>query len=86
MTELDNLRSKLFKIDEELINILYKRLSLIHKIWEIKKKENIPIFQLQIFLKRLAKLMALARSKWMKADFIHKIYNFIHKESLKVQK
>lgn len=44
MTELNLLRKKIDKVDEQLIQLLKERIEISKKIGEIKKKNNIAIY------------------------------------------
>ena len=44
MTKLDQYREEIEKIDEQLFNLLSRRMSISMKIGEYKKENNLPIF------------------------------------------
>ena len=43
MKDIDRLRSKLDKIDLEILGLLLKRLEIVRKIGSIKNMQNLPI-------------------------------------------
>ena len=44
MDELSNLRSGINDIDSQIFSLLLQRLGLVYNISEIKKKQNLPIY------------------------------------------
>ena len=74
--QLEDLRKQIDGIDESIVNLLAKRMKVVEKVGQLKKKSNIPV---------------LDKSRWQKIikskkGFVKKIWKVIHKEALKVEK
>ena len=75
-TQLDDFRKQIDKIDNQIVDLLAKRMKVVKKVGQLKKKNNIPV---------------LDKSRWQKVikskkGFVQKIYNIIHEEALKIEK
>lgn len=76
MKNIKDLRKEIDKIDSSIVTLLVKRMEMVKKIGQLKKKKNIP---------------ALDQSRWnevikTKKGFIKKIWEIIHDEALKIEK
>ncbi|MEI6899785.1 MAG: chorismate mutase, partial [Bacteroidota bacterium] len=84
-TRLEELRSEIDKLDEELIDILSRRMSIVEEIGKYKKENNITILQLkrwsQIIHGRVNSAVKLGLSK----EFISKLLEALHEESISRQ-
>lgn len=83
--KLNQFRSMIDEIDEELITILRKRISVIEEIGKYKKEHNITVFQLERWQEILR-----TRSQWgeklgLSRNHIEKICQLLHEESIRVQ-
>ncbi|HEY6162981.1 MAG TPA: chorismate mutase [Bacteroidia bacterium] len=83
--QLAQLRVLIDEIDEDLLEILAKRMEVIEKIGEYKRDNNVTILQLERWLEILRTRTASGISKGMKKDFIEKICTLLHKESIRRQ-
>ncbi len=83
--QLQNLRNEIDIIDNQLLEILARRLSIIEKIGDFKKKHNITILQSErskfIFSDRMSKGSALN----IQQDFLKSILKTIHNEAIRIQ-
>jgi len=82
---LAQLRRIVDSIDEELIQILAKRMKVIEKIGEYKRDNNITIFQLERWNEILDTRSALGSNLDLDLDFITRIMMEVHKESIQLQ-
>jgi len=82
---LMQLRRIIDSIDEELLQILAKRLQVIAEIGEHKKDHNITIFQLERWSEILNTRGELAQKLNLDAEFVKRIMSEIHKESIQIQ-
>lgn len=84
--KLANLRKKIDIVDEKLLTVLAKRITLVRKISKFKKAHNIALLdenrRNEVLNTQLSKGAKLGLSK----DLIKKLYSLIHKYSIKVQK
>jgi chorismate mutase len=82
---LEQLRSEIDKLDEELIEVLARRMFVVEEIGKYKKENNITILQLkrwsQVIRERIQNGIELGLSR----DFILKLLEAIHEESIQRQ-
>lgn len=74
--QLKDLRKQIDEVDNQIVDLLAKRMMVVKKIGRLKKKNNIP---------------ALDESRWQKVirskkGYFKKIYEIIHMEALKIEK
>lgn len=82
---LDMLRRKIDKLDEELLDILQKRLAVVETIGNYKKKNSVTVLQPDRWQEILTKASQTARELKMNPDFVEKIFKAIHEESINTQ-
>jgi chorismate mutase len=85
LDRLIQLRRIIDSIDEELLQILAKRLKVIEEIGEHKKDHNITIFQMERWNEILNTTISLAEKLNLDPDFVKRIMSEIHKESIQIQ-
>jgi chorismate mutase len=85
LNELEQLRTVIDEIDDELVNILKKRNSVVEKIGTYKKQHHITIFQLQRWQTILKTRAQWAEKMGMSRGYIEKICQLLHEESIKIQ-
>lgn len=83
--KLNNFRQIIDEIDEELINILRKRISVIEDIGLYKKDHNITVFQLERWQEILRTRSQLAEKLGLSRNHIEKLCQLLHDESIRVQ-
>ena len=83
--ELLLLRKQIDLLDDELLNILSQRSDVSRKIAEIKLHNNLPILQLDRWEKLLQNHLSEAEKKHLSPEFIRKIFETIHSESVRLQ-
>jgi chorismate mutase len=83
--KLNNFRQIIDEIDEELINLLRKRISIIEDIGLYKKEHNITVFQLERWQEILRTRSQLAEKLGISGNHIEKLCQLLHEESIKVQ-
>jgi chorismate mutase len=83
--KLEELRSEIDKLDEEMIDILARRMAIVEEIGQYKKENNITILQLkrwsQIIHERVNNGIALGLSR----RFLLKLLETLHEESIQRQ-
>lgn len=84
--ELYSLRKKVDIIDKNILNLLGKRMNLSRQIGKVKKENGIPLLDEDRWKKVLQSKISKAESLKLSKEFIQKIYNLIHKYSLRIQK
>lgn len=85
INQLEQLRSIIDELDEELINKFSSRMAIIEKIGEYKHENNVTILQLERWEQILKKRSFLANKVGLSDDFIKKMLELVHQESIRVQ-
>ncbi|MBN1198279.1 MAG: bifunctional 3-deoxy-7-phosphoheptulonate synthase/chorismate mutase type II [Bacteroidales bacterium] len=84
-SQLEELRSEIDKIDQQLIDIIAQRMGIVEQIGKYKKVNKITILQLkrwnQIFRERIKDGEELGLSR----EFIMKLLEIVHEESIQRQ-
>ncbi|HXB42272.1 MAG TPA: chorismate mutase [Bacteroidia bacterium] len=83
--QLTNIRNDIDKIDLEIINLVKARLDLVEKIAAEKKQKHVTAFQLERYINILKSRGQWANEKNLTKDFIEKLYQLIHEESIRTQ-
>ena len=82
---LHELRSQIDECDNNLIEILSKRMRVAREIGTYKKEHNMPILQTVRYNEILDKRGAQGALCGMDSDFIKKVFEAIHEESVRQQ-
>ncbi len=85
INKLEQLRSVIDDLDEELINKFSSRMSIIQKIGEYKQENNVTILQLERWEQILKNRSFLADKVGLSDEFIKKMLELVHQESIRVQ-
>ncbi len=85
INKLEQLRSVIDGLDEELINKFSSRMSIIRKIGEYKHENNVTILQLERWEQILKNRSFLADKVGLSDEFIKKMLELVHQESIRVQ-
>lgn len=83
--KLKSLRSMIDEVDDELINLLAKRLQIIEEIALYKKDQNITVFELERWQEILRTRSQWAEKLGVSRHHIEKICQILHEESIRVQ-
>lgn len=83
--KLNNFRQMIDEIDDELMNILRKRISVIEEIGSYKKEHNITVFQLERWQEILRTRSQWAEKLGLSRNHIEKICQLLHEESIRIQ-
>ncbi len=84
-TILHELRNMIDDIDEDLLNLLKKRILVIEEIANYKKINNIAIFQLERWQEIIRTRAKLADKLGLNRQHVEKICQLLHEESIKHQ-
>lgn len=85
LDKLSQYRNMINEIDDELINVLKKRMNIIEQIGEYKKEHSITIFQLERWQEILRTRSQWAEKLGIPRAFIEKICQQLHEESIRIQ-
>lgn len=82
---LKNYREQISSLDKEIIYLLSRRFIIVNEIWNIKKQENTPVLQKDIWEKLLSENIEKAQELGLEIKLIEDIWNRIHEESLRIE-
>lgn len=83
--QLSDVRTDIDKIDEEIVTLIKARLNLVEKIADEKKVKNVTAFQLERYITILKSRGAWANNQGLNKEFIEKLFQLIHEESIRTQ-
>lgn len=83
--QLEDLRRKIDNLDRELIETLAARMSVVEKIGEYKKDNNVTTFQVNRWDEIMKNRAEIGQKMNLSPDYITQIFNTIHEESVKKQ-
>ncbi|MBM2816090.1 MAG: Chorismate mutase [Ignavibacteria bacterium] len=86
MEKLKKYRRKLFKIDEEIIRLLGKRMKISSKIGILKNENDLDIEQNEFWNESSVIRKQTSESYNLSTGFIEELFLLIHQESIKVQR
>lgn len=84
--ELERLRLSIDAVDEQLIELLAQRMALSRRIGQEKMAHGISFYQPRRWQQLLTERCAEGARKGLVDDFIIKLYDLIHEESLRLQR
>lgn len=82
---LEDLRRQIDRIDYELLQILAARTSIVDKIGEYKRDNNVTVLQLERWAQILNDRIPYGEHHGLNGEFVHQLYELIHNESLRLQ-
>jgi chorismate mutase len=83
--KLSQFRNMIDEVDDELINVLKKRMTIIEEIGHYKKEHEITIFQLERWQEILKTRSQWAEKLGIPKAFIEKMCQQLHDESIRIQ-
>lgn len=83
--KLTQFRKMIDEVDDELINVLRKRMSIIEQIGEYKKEHDLTIFQLERWQEILRTRSQWAEKLGIPRAHTEKICQLLHEESIRIQ-
>lgn len=86
INQLDGFRKQIDKIDDQIVNLLAKRMHVVKKVGVFKKQQNIPPLDANRWQQVLNSKMEEAKSLGLNPEMIKEIYEIIHKFALKIEK
>lgn len=82
---LSDLRNRIDKLDDELLEILCKRMEVSREIGQYKKEHRIPVVQMKRHDEIMKKRIQMAEKMGMSRDFMRNLLSSIHEESVRQQ-
>jgi chorismate mutase len=83
--KLEELRTEIDKLDEELIDILARRMMIVEEIGKYKKKHSITILQLKRWSEIIRDRVNAGVELGLSRDFLLKLLESLHEESIQRQ-
>lgn len=83
--KLNDIRVSIDNIDAEILNLVKARLELVKQIADEKKDKHVAAFQLERYIGIIKSRGEWASEKKLTKDFIEKLYQLIHEESIRTQ-
>ena len=83
--KLEELRSEIDKLDEELIDILSRRMNIVEEIGKYKKENNITILQLKRWSRIIHDRVNNGVRLGLSRDFLLRLLEALHEESIQRQ-
>lgn len=80
--KLEQYREEIDSIDTQLVELLAKRMDVVENIGSYKQKKNVTIFQLCRWERIIKTRKELAEKLGLSGDFIVKLLQLVHKESI----
>ncbi|QNM84450.1 bifunctional 3-deoxy-7-phosphoheptulonate synthase/chorismate mutase type II [Polaribacter pectinis] len=82
---LDNLRAQINVADDQLIELLGKRMKVSDEIGALKKQKNVAVLQSKRWNEILGNMILEGESKGLSEEFVLKMFKAIHQESINHQ-
>jgi len=82
---LSNLRAQIDVVDNQLIDLLGKRMKVADGIGAIKKEKNVAVLQSKRWNEILGKMILEGEDRGLSEEFILKIFKAVHQESINHQ-
>lgn len=83
--KLEELRSEIDKLDEEMIDILGRRMDIVEEIGKYKKENNITILQLKRWSRIIHDRVDTGVRIGLSREFLLKLLEALHEESIQRQ-
>ena len=84
-SELDNLRAQIDVIDNQIIDLLGKRMKTSDGIGALKKQKNVAVLQSKRWNEILGKMVLEGEQHGLSEEFILKMFKAVHQESINHQ-
>lgn len=84
-SDLEDLREKIDRVDQEIIDTLKMRMGVVNKIGELKRDSNVTAFQVHRMGEMLNNRMQRGSDQGLREEYIKELYNIIHEESVRTQ-
>lgn len=84
-TDINILREQIDQCDDELLELMNRRMSICNEIGKLKKDKKLQVVQTDRYDTILQKMTTQAGKMGLSADFIKKLMTIIHEESVRNQ-
>ncbi len=86
LSHLEQFRHQIDSVDQQIIELLAQRMSLVENIGIFKAENNVSIFQIKRWNKIISSRLTLAQEHKLDEGFMRKLLQLVHKESIRKQK
>ena len=83
---LGKLRKEIDELDQEILQIIAKRVEVVKKIGKLKTSNNIPFVDEKRRLELMELITRKAEEFGLSKEFIKKLYSTIHDHAVEIQK
>ena len=85
MKNLEELRKEIDEIDQQILEILVKRIDIVKQIGELKNIQNMPIIDEERREKLLESISQRAKVFNLSEEFVKKLFKEIHDHAVEIQ-
>ncbi|MCO4292346.1 bifunctional 3-deoxy-7-phosphoheptulonate synthase/chorismate mutase type II [Solitalea sp. MAHUQ-68] len=85
VSKLEQLRQNIDKLDDQIIQKMAERMSIVEKIGEYKRDNDVTILQVNRWEEIMGKRTAFAKALNLSESFTHRLLDLIHSESIRRQ-
>lgn len=83
--KLEELRSKIDRVDNEMLQLISERMNITSLIGNYKKQNEVTVFQLDRWKEIMETRQPFGVSKGLDSQFVDELLQLLHKESIKIQ-
>ncbi|GAA4847235.1 chorismate mutase [Algivirga pacifica] len=83
--QLDDLRGKIDRIDNEILDALASRMGVVNQIGEYKRDHNLTVFQADRWINVFQSRPGAASDLGLSKEFVEQMFKLIHDESIRLQ-
>jgi chorismate mutase len=84
-SRLEDIRSKIDRVDQEILEALSARMKYVEEIGEYKKENNVTVFQAERWIDIFRSRPELAKKLGLSKSFIENLFKMVHDESIRIQ-
>lgn len=82
---MTQIRCILDEIDDELVQLIARRMRLVEEIGKLKKASNLSVLQMDRWNTVIERALDQARTQGLEENFVRNLFNCIHSEALRLQ-
>lgn len=83
--ELEEMRSKIDKLDEQLLNILARRMKEVELVGKFKKSKDIPPLDQSRWVAAMEERQKIAGELGLQSHYVSKLFDVIHEYALELE-
>ena len=82
LSNLENLRAQINIVDDQLIDLMGKRMKVADEIGKLKKQKNVAVLQSKRWNEILGNMILEGEQKGLSEEFVLRMFKAIHQESI----